>query len=144
MDDVDAGLDVGEGVGGGEDGLAFVLLVQVTVGPAVQRERRTVHERAQVIVLVKVRDALLQLVSVEEGLHVCDLQVCLGNINIHSTAQYGDHMYKTEIIWNDFVLLLTKKKKKKKKKSNMKQIAMKYISVEVLKLLKWENSLKLN
>lgn len=77
MDDVDAGFDVRKSVGGGEDGLAFVLLVQVAVGPAVQRERRAVHECAQVVVLVKVRDALLQLVGVEEGLHVCDLKVCL-------------------------------------------------------------------
>lgn len=77
MDDVDAGLDVGEGVRGGENGLAFVLLVQVAVCPSVQRERRAVHERAQVIVFVKVRDALLQLVGVKEGFHVCDLKVRL-------------------------------------------------------------------
>lgn len=83
MDDIDAGLDVGKGVGGSEDGLAFVLLMQVAVGPPVQRERRTVHECAQVIVLVKVSDALLQLVSVEERLHICDLKECLGNINTH-------------------------------------------------------------
>lgn len=96
MDDIDAGLDVGEGVGGSEDGLAFVLLMQVAVGPTVQRERCTVHECAQVIVLVKVCDALLQLVSVKERLHICDLKECLGNIN--STVQYGDHMYKTAVI----------------------------------------------
>lgn len=97
MDDINAGLDVGEGVGGSEDGLAFVLLMQVTVGPTVQRKRCTVHERAQVIVLVKVCDALLQLVSVEERLHICDLKVCLGNINTDGTVQYGDHMYKTAV-----------------------------------------------
>ena len=61
----------------GKDGLALVLLVQVAVGAAVQRERRAVHEGAQVVVLVEVRDPLLQLVRVEEGLHVGDLQVGL-------------------------------------------------------------------
>lgn len=77
VDDVDAGFDVGKGVRGGQDGLAFVLLVQVAMCPTVQRERRAVHEGAQVIVFVEVRDALLQLICVKEGLHVCDLKVCL-------------------------------------------------------------------
>lgn len=73
MDDVDARLDVGEGVRGGEDGLPLELLVQVAVRPPVQRERRAVDEAAQVVVLVKVRDAVLHLVGVEVRLHVGDL-----------------------------------------------------------------------
>lgn len=70
MDDVDAGLNVGEGVRGGEDGLPLELLVQVTVRPPIQRERRAVDEAAQVVVFVKVRDAVLHLVRVKVRLHV--------------------------------------------------------------------------
>lgn len=73
MDDVDARLDVGEGVRRGEDGLPLELLVQVAVRPPVQRERRAVDEAPQVVVLVKVRDAVLHLVRVEVRLHVRDL-----------------------------------------------------------------------
>lgn len=73
MDDVDARLDVGEGVGGGEEGLALVLLVQVSVCPSVQREGGAVDEAAQVVVLVEVSDAVLHLVGVEVWLHVGDL-----------------------------------------------------------------------
>lgn len=77
MDDIDAGLDVGESVGGGEQSLALELLVQVAVRSPVQREGSTEHESAQVVVLVKVRDAILQLIRVEERLHVSQLDVCL-------------------------------------------------------------------
>lgn len=73
MDDVDARLDVGEGVGGGEDGFALVLLVQVPVRPSVQGEGGAVDEAPQVVVLVEVGDAVLHLVGVEVGLHVRDL-----------------------------------------------------------------------
>lgn len=73
VDDVDARLDVGEGVRGGEDGLPLELLVQVAVRPPVQRERRAVDEAAQVVVLVKVRDAVLHLVRVKVRLHVRNL-----------------------------------------------------------------------
>lgn len=57
MDDVDAGLYVGEGVRRGQDGFTFVLLVQVSVSPAVQREGSAVHEGAQVVVLIEVGDS---------------------------------------------------------------------------------------
>lgn len=80
VDDVDPGFDVGEGVGGGEDGLALELLVQVAVGAAVQREGRAVHEAPQVVVLVEVGDPVLHLVRVEVGLHVRDLDVGLVGI----------------------------------------------------------------
>lgn len=73
VDDVDARLDVGEGVGGGEDGLALVLLVQVPVRPPVQREGGAVDEAPQVVVLVEVSDAVLHFVGVEVRLHVGDL-----------------------------------------------------------------------
>ena len=75
--DVDAGLDVGEGMRGGEDGLPFELLVEVAVCTAVQREGRAVDKASQVVVLVEVGDAVLHLVRVEEGLHVRDLNVSL-------------------------------------------------------------------
>lgn len=73
MDDVDACLDVRESMGGGEDGLAFELFVQVTVGPPIQREGSAVDKTPQVIVLVKVSDAILHLVRVKVWLHICDL-----------------------------------------------------------------------
>lgn len=44
MDDVDPCLDVREGVGGGEDGLAFELFVQVPVCSPIQGERSAVDE----------------------------------------------------------------------------------------------------
>lgn len=77
VNDVDAGLDVGKGVARGENGLAFVLLVQVSVRAAVQRERRAVNEAPQVVVLVEIRDAVLHLVRVEVRLHVSDLDESL-------------------------------------------------------------------
>lgn len=77
MDDVDPCLDVREGVGGGEDGLAFELFVQVPVRPPIQSERSAVDETSQVVVLVKVRDAIFHFISVKVRLHVCDLDECL-------------------------------------------------------------------
>lgn len=77
MDDVDPRLNVREGVRRGEDGLAFELLVQVAVGPPVQREGSAVDKTSQVIVLIKVGDPVFHLVSVEVRLHVCDLNECL-------------------------------------------------------------------
>lgn len=59
MDNIDACLDVREGMRCCKDGFAFVLLVQVAVGSAVQSEGSTVHEGAQVVVLVKVGDSFL-------------------------------------------------------------------------------------
>lgn len=86
MDDVDARLDVREGVGGGEDGLALVLLVQVPVRPPVQREGGAVDEAAEVVVLVKVSDAVLHLVGVEVRLHVRDLDEGLDEGREHSRS----------------------------------------------------------
>lgn len=73
MDDVDACLDVRESMGGCEDGLAFELFVQVPVGSPIQSERGAVDETSQVVVLVKVCDAVLHLICVEVRLHIRDL-----------------------------------------------------------------------
>lgn len=77
MDDVDACLDVGEGVGSGEDGFAFILFVKVPVRPPIKSERSAVDETSQVVVLVEVSDAVLHLVRVEVRLHVRDLDESL-------------------------------------------------------------------
>lgn len=77
LDDVDASLDVGEGVHGGEDGLPLVLLAQLAARPPALGEGRGVHEAPQVEVLLEVGQAVLHLVVVEVGLHVGDLDVRL-------------------------------------------------------------------
>lgn len=73
MDDVDARLDVREGVRGGEDGFAFVLLVQIAVCSSIQREGGAVDETPQIVVLVEVSYAVLHFVGVKVRLHVCNL-----------------------------------------------------------------------
>lgn len=73
VNDVDAGLDVREGMGGGEDGLAFELFMQVPVCPPIQSERGAVDKTAQVVVLVEVSDAVLHLICIKVWLHICDL-----------------------------------------------------------------------
>ena len=77
LDDIDASLDVGEGMHGGEDGLPLVLLVEFTPGAPALGEWRGVHETPQVEVLLKVCHPVFHLVVIEEGLHVGDLDVCL-------------------------------------------------------------------
>lgn len=77
LDDVDASLDVGEGVHGGEDGLPLVLLAQLAARPPALGEGRGVHEAPQVEVLLEVGQAVLHLVVVEVGLHEGDLDVRL-------------------------------------------------------------------
>lgn len=59
VDNIDPCLDVREGMRCCEDGFAFILLVEVAVGSAVQSEGSTVHEGTQVVVLVKVGDSFL-------------------------------------------------------------------------------------
>lgn len=73
MDDVDAGLDVGESVGGSEDGLSFKLFMQVTVSSSIECEWRAVDEAAQVVVLIEVSDAVLHFISVKIWFNICDL-----------------------------------------------------------------------
>lgn len=77
MDDVDASLDVREGVHGGEDGLPLVLLAQLAARPPALGERCRVHEAPQVKVLLKVSEAVFHLVVIKVGLHKGDLDVGL-------------------------------------------------------------------
>lgn len=73
MDDVDAGLDVGESVGSSEDGFSFKLFMQVTMSSSIEREWRAVDEAAQVVVLIEVSDAVLHFISVKIWFNICDL-----------------------------------------------------------------------
>lgn len=77
MDDVDPCLDIRESVGGSEDGLAFELFMKVPMCPPIQGERRAVHKTSQVVVLVKVGDAVLHFICVKVRLYICDLDECL-------------------------------------------------------------------
>lgn len=77
LDDVDASLDVGEGVHGGENGLPLVLLVEFAPRPPALGEGRGVHEAPQVEVLLKVGQPVFHLVVVKVRLHVSDLDVGL-------------------------------------------------------------------
>lgn len=77
LDDNDAGLDVGEGVHGGEDGLPLVLLAELAPRPSTLGERGGVHEAPQVEILLKIRHAVFHLVVVEERLHVSNLDIRL-------------------------------------------------------------------
>lgn len=54
LGDADPGLDVGEGMQGGQDGVPPVLLMQLAPRPALQGEGGGVHEPPQVEVLLKV------------------------------------------------------------------------------------------
>lgn len=61
----------------GEDGLPFVLLVQLSSRPSTLGKRGGVHEPAQVEVLLKVGHTVFHLVVVKIRLHVRDLNICL-------------------------------------------------------------------
>lgn len=77
MDDVDTGLDVGESMGGSEDGLSFKLFMQVTVSSSIECEWRAVDEATQVVVLIKVGDAVLHFISVKIWFDIRDLNKSL-------------------------------------------------------------------
>ena len=77
LDDVDAGLDVGEGVHGGQDGLPLVLLAELSPRAARSGEGRREHEAPQVEVLLEVGQPVLHLVVVKVGLRIRDLDVRL-------------------------------------------------------------------
>lgn len=77
LDDADPGLDVGEGVHGGEDGVPPVLLVQLSPGPPLQGERGGVHEPSQIEILLKVCYPVFHLILIKVGLHESDLYVGL-------------------------------------------------------------------
>lgn len=77
LNDVDAGLDVGEGVHGGEDGLPLILLVEFASRSAALGEGRGVHEAPQVEIFLKVCHSVFHFIVVEEWLHKSDLDVSL-------------------------------------------------------------------
>lgn len=77
VDNVDASLDVWEGMRRGKDSFAFVLLVQLAMCTAVQGEGSTIHEGTQIVVLVEVGDAFFQFISVKVRLDIGDLKVGL-------------------------------------------------------------------
>lgn len=78
LDDVDAGFHVGESMRGGEHSLALELLVKLAMCSPVPREGSAEHKGPQIVVLVEVRDAVLQFIGVKERFHVSQLDVCLG------------------------------------------------------------------
>lgn len=87
MDDVDPCLDVRKGVRGGENSLSLELFVQISVCPAIQCEGCAVNKATQVVVFVKVCDAVLHLVRVEIRFHVGYLdERLLGKVNMFDTA----------------------------------------------------------
>lgn len=61
----------------GEDGLPFVLLVQLSSRPSTLCKWGGVHEPAQVEVLLKVGHTVFHLVVVKIRFHVRDLNICL-------------------------------------------------------------------
>ncbi len=77
LDDIDAGLDIGEGMHGGEDGLPLVLLVEFTPRPSALGEGRCVHEAPQVEVFLKVGQPVFHLIVIKERFHVSDLDISL-------------------------------------------------------------------
>ena len=91
LDDVDAGLDVGEGVHGGQDGLPLVLLAELSPRAARSCEGRGEHEAPEVEVLLEVGQPVLHLVVVEIGLCIRDLDVCLeGEVWIQMTFFFSN------------------------------------------------------
>lgn len=77
LDDVNASLDIGEGVHGGEDGLPLVLLLKFTPRTSAFGEGCGVHEAPQVEILLKVCQPVFHLIVVKVGLHVSNLDVSL-------------------------------------------------------------------
>lgn len=77
LDDADAGLDVGEGVHGGQHGIPPVLLVQLSPRPPLQGEGGGVHEPPQVEILLKVGYPVFHLILIKVRLHKSDLYVGL-------------------------------------------------------------------
>lgn len=76
--DSDPGLDVGEGMHGGEHGVPAVLFMQQSPGPPLQGEGGGVHEPPEVEVLLEVGHPVFHLILIEVRLHKSDLDVGLG------------------------------------------------------------------
>lgn len=77
LDDADAGLDVGEGMHGGQHSIPPVLLMQLSPRPPLQGERGGVHEPPQIEILLKVGYPVFHLILIKVRLHKSDLYVGL-------------------------------------------------------------------
>lgn len=77
LNDIDAGLDIGESMHGGEDGLSLVLFIEFTPRSPTLGEGCGVHEAPQVKVLLKVCQSVFHLIVVKEGFHISDLDIRL-------------------------------------------------------------------
>lgn len=76
--DSDPGLDVGEGVHGGEHGVSAVLLMKLAPGSPLQGEGGGVHEPPEVEILLEVGHPVFHLIFIKVRLHKSDLNVGLG------------------------------------------------------------------
>lgn len=76
--DSDPGLDVGEGMHGGEHRVPAMLLVQLSPGPPLQGEGGGVHEPPKVEILLEVGHPVFHLILIKVRLHKSDLYVGLG------------------------------------------------------------------
>lgn len=85
--DSDPGLDVGEGVHGGEHGVPAMLFVQLSPGPPLQGEGGGVHEPPEVEVLLEVGHPVFHLILIEVRLHKSDLYVGLREGRGEETAR---------------------------------------------------------
>lgn len=77
LDDADPGLDVGEGMHGGEHRVPAVLFVQLSPRPPLQGEWGGVHEPAKVEILLEVGHPVFHLILIKIRLHKSDLYVGL-------------------------------------------------------------------
>lgn len=77
LDDSDPGLDVGEGVHGGEHSIPAMLLMQLSPGPSLQSEGGGVHEPPKVEILLEVGHPVFHLILIKVRLHKSDLYVGL-------------------------------------------------------------------
>lgn len=78
LDDADPGLDVGEGMHGGEHGVPAMLLMQLSPRPPLQGEGSGVHEPPKVEILLEVGHPVFHLILIKVRLHKSDLYVGLG------------------------------------------------------------------
>lgn len=77
LDDANPGLDVGEGMHGGQHRVPPVLVTQLSPGPPLQGEGGGIHEPPQIEILLKVGYPVFHLILIKVGLHESDLYVGL-------------------------------------------------------------------